>query len=148
MGESKCPGFEVEVGIYVFLDSLLWSVWSDRLVFCDYGISVSVLWCSLATPPVLLGFILLWTWGISSRLLQQSAAAAPYLGRGVSPHGCPSWPWTWSSSSRPSRTRAASAPWTWGCSSWPPLQDSCLENPMNSMKSKMIWYWKRNSPGR
>ena len=30
----------------------------------------------------LLGFILPWTWGISSRLLQQSAAAAPYLGQG------------------------------------------------------------------
>ena len=40
----------------------------------------------LATPTFLLGFLLPWTWGISSRLLQQSAAAAPYLGRGVSPH--------------------------------------------------------------
>ena len=27
-------------------------------------------------------------WGISSRLLQQRAAAAPYLGRGVAPLGC------------------------------------------------------------
>ena len=26
----------------------------------------------------------------------------PYLGRGISPHRHPSWPWTWSSSSRPS----------------------------------------------
>ena len=25
-----------------------------------------------------------------------------YLGCGVSPHRCPSWPWTWNSSSRPS----------------------------------------------
>ena len=34
----------------------------------------------------------------------------------------PSWPWTWSSSSRPSCTRAATAPWMWGCSSrQPPL---------------------------
>ena len=39
---------------------------------------------------------------ISSQLLQQSTATAPYLGRGVSSHCCPSWPWTWSSSSRPS----------------------------------------------
>ena len=31
---------------------------------------------------VLLGFLLPWAWGISSRLLQQSAAIAPYLGRG------------------------------------------------------------------
>ena len=40
----------------------------------------------LTTPTVLPEFLLPWTWGISSRLLQQSAAAAPYLGRGVSPH--------------------------------------------------------------
>ena len=92
-------------------------MWSDRLVFCDYGFSVSVLWCPLATPTILLGFILLWTWGISSWLLQQSAAAALYLGWGVSPHGCPSWPWTWSSSSQPSCAHTAAASWTWGCSS-------------------------------
>ena len=48
----------------------------------------------LATPTVLLGFLLPWTWGISSRLLQQNAAAAPYLTttppdaeRGVAPLG-------------------------------------------------------------
>ena len=97
-------------------------LWSDWLVFCDYGFSVSALWCPLATPTVLLGFLLPWMWGMSSRLLQQSAAAAPYLGRGVSSHGCPSWPWTWSSSSWPSCARTATVPWTWGCSSQlPPL---------------------------
>ena len=63
------------------------------LVFCDYGFSVSALWCPLTTPTVLLGFLLPWTWGISSGLLQQST-----------PHGHPSWPWTWSSSSGPSYT--------------------------------------------
>ena len=31
------------------------------------------------------GFLLPWAWGISSRLLQQSTVAAPYLGRGVYP---------------------------------------------------------------
>ena len=36
----------------------------------------------LATPTVLFGFLLPWTWGISSQLLQQSTAAAPYLGQG------------------------------------------------------------------
>ena len=35
----------------------------------------------LTTPTILLGFLLPWTWHLSSRLLQQSAAAAPYLGR-------------------------------------------------------------------
>ena len=49
--------------------------------------------------------------GISSRLLQQSEATAPYLGRRVSSHGHPSWPWTWSRSSQPSCARAAAAPW-------------------------------------
>ena len=58
--------------------------------------------------------------GISSWLLQHSEAAASYLGRGVSPHRRPSWPWTWNSSSRPSCASSATAPWTWGCSSWPP----------------------------
>ena len=75
-------------------------MWSDWLVFCDCGFSVSAFWCPLATSTVLLGFLLPWTWGISSRLRQQSAAAAPYLGWWVSPHGCPSWPWMWSSSSQ------------------------------------------------
>ena len=41
------------------------------------------LWCPLATLTVLLGFLLPWTWGVSSQLLQQSTAAAPYLGQGV-----------------------------------------------------------------
>ena len=49
----------------------------------------------LATPTALLGFLLPWTWGISSQLLEQSAAAGPYLGQRVSPHGCPCWPWSW-----------------------------------------------------
>ena len=59
-------------------------MWLDWLVFCDYGFSVSAFWCLLATSTVLLGFLLPWKWVISSRLLQQSAATAPYLGRGLS----------------------------------------------------------------
>ena len=50
----------------------LWSVWSDWLVVCDCGFSVSALWCPRSVPTVLLGFLLPWTWGISARLLQQS----------------------------------------------------------------------------
>ena len=86
-------------------------MWSDWLVFCDCGFSVSALWCPLSTPTVLLGFLLPWTWGISSRLLQQSATTTPYIRWGVSPHGHPSWPWTWSSSFQPSCAHAATAPW-------------------------------------
>ena len=37
----------------------------------------------------LIGFLLNWMWDISSQLLQQSTAAAPYLGQGVSPHRRP-----------------------------------------------------------
>ena len=89
------------------LDKAVVLVWFDWLVFCDYVFSVSALWCPLTTPTFLLGFLLPWTWDISSWLLQQSAATAPYLGWGVSPHCFPSRPWTWNSSSRPSCTRAA-----------------------------------------
>ena len=77
-------------------------MWSDWLVFCECGFSVSALWCLLATPTVLLGFLLPWSWGISSRLLQQSTAllltldagyllraAPPDLERGVAPLGPP-----------------------------------------------------------
>ena len=61
---------------------------------------------------VLLGFLLPWAWGISSRLLQQSVAAAPYLGRGylltaalsdlqrgIAPLGPPDWKYDFSSHS-------------------------------------------------
>ena len=96
---------------FIELDKAVLLVWLDWLVFCDYGFSVSALWYPPSTPTVLLQFLLSCMWGISSRLLQQSTAAAPYLGRGVSPHCCPSWPWTWSSSSRPSCTHAATTPW-------------------------------------
>ena len=95
---------------FIELDKAVVLVWLDWLVFCDYGFSVFALWCPLAIPTVLLGFLLSWAWGISSRLLQQSAAIAPYLGRGVSPHHSPSWPSTWDSSSRPSCAHAATAP--------------------------------------
>ena len=67
-----------------------------------------------ATLILLLGLLLPWTWGISSRLLQQSTATAPYLGGGISPPGRPFWPWTWSSSSWPSCDRVAATPWTRG----------------------------------
>ena len=107
---------------FIELDKAVVLVWLDWLVFCEYGFSVSALWCPLATSTILLGFLLPWAWGISSRLLQQSAALAPYLGWVVSPHHHPSWPSTWESSSRPSCARAPTAPWTWGWSSWwPPL---------------------------
>ena len=43
-------------------------VWLDWLVFCEYGFNVSALWCPVATPTILLGFLLPWAWGISSRL--------------------------------------------------------------------------------
>ena len=64
-------------------------MWSDRLVFYDCGFSLSALWCPLSAPTVLLGFLLPWMWGISSWLLQQSTAAAPCVGCGVSPLGRP-----------------------------------------------------------
>ena len=47
------------------LDKAVVLVWLDWLVFCEYGFSVSALWCPLATPTILLGFLLPWAWGIS-----------------------------------------------------------------------------------
>ena len=99
---------------FIELDKAVVLVWLDWLVFCEYGFSVSGLWCPLATPTILFGFLLPWAWSISSQLLQQSTATAPYLGRVVSPHHHPSWPSTWDSFSRPSCARAATTPWTWG----------------------------------
>ena len=90
---------------FIELDKAVILVWLDWLVFCEYGFSVSALWCPLATPTILLEFLLPWVWGISSQLLQQSTAAAPYLGWGVSPYRHRSWPSTWDSSSRPSCAR-------------------------------------------
>ena len=55
----------------------------------------------LSVPTILLGFLFLWTWSISSRLLQQSTAATPCLERGESSHGHRYWPWTWVVSSQP-----------------------------------------------
>ena len=61
---------------------------TDWLVVCDCGFSLSALCCPLSVPTILLGFLLPCTWGISSWLLQQRAAAAPYLGSKVAPLDC------------------------------------------------------------
>ena len=97
----------------------------------------------------------------SDALLQHllSYLGFSYLGRGVSLHSfssklqpllltldkgylLPSWPWTWSSSSQPSCTRAASTPWTWGSSSRPLLchQPGTL--------GCCPWPWARGSSSR
>ena len=51
---------------FIELDKAVVLVWLDWLVLCDYGFSVSALWCPLAMPAVLLGFLLPWRRGISS----------------------------------------------------------------------------------
>ena len=64
---------------------------------------------------------------LSSDALSQhlpSYSGFSYLWRMVSPHGRPSWPWMWSSSSWPSRAHAAAAPWMCGCSSQSLIQFS------------------------
>ena len=79
----------------------LWSMWSEWLVVCDCSFSLSALWSPLSVSTLLLGFHLPWTWGLSSWLLQQSAAPAPYLGHGVAPLGLRPWPRVPGSFSRP-----------------------------------------------
>ena len=91
-------------------------MWSDCLVFCDCGFSLSALWCPLLVPTFLLGFLLPWTWDITwwplltldvGYLLR---AAVPDLGHGVSPLSHHSWPWTWGISSWPFLPHAATTP--------------------------------------
>ena len=53
---------------FIELDKALVLLWLDWLVSCECGFSGSALWCPLATPTILLGFLLPWGWGISSRL--------------------------------------------------------------------------------
>ena len=50
---------------FIELDKAVVLVWLDWLVFCEYGFSVSALKRPLATPTILLGFLLPWAWGIS-----------------------------------------------------------------------------------
>ena len=88
-------------GLVSLSNTRLWFTWSDWLVICDCGFRLSDLGCPLTVPTVSLGFLLPWMWGISSGLLQQSAAATPYLGGGVGPLHCCPWPWTWDRSSPP-----------------------------------------------
>ena len=51
---------------FIELDKAVVLVWLDWLVSCEYGFGVSALWCTLATPTILLGFLFPWAWGISS----------------------------------------------------------------------------------
>ena len=43
---------------FIELDKAVVLVWLDWLVFCGYGFSMSALWCPLAIPIILLGFLL------------------------------------------------------------------------------------------
>ena len=62
-----------------------------RLASCDCSFSLSALWSSGSVSTILLGFHLPWMWGLSSWLLQQSAADTPYLRCGVASLGCGPW---------------------------------------------------------
>ena len=101
---------------------------------------------------------------MSSGLLQQSAAAAPYVGGGVSSHAPPPRPWTWGSSSPPSCAPQQPilgggvaplwrGPWApgWGSSSWPPLLRcrslQCVRNRFNHiLLFATLWITARQTP--
>ena len=72
-----CPPWPIHLGwphmawlSFIALDKAV-VLWSDWLVVCDCSFSLSALWCPLSVATVLFGFLLPWTWGISSRLFQQ-----------------------------------------------------------------------------
>ena len=106
---------------FIELDKAVVLVWLDWLVFCEYGSVCLPSDALLQHLPSYLGFSYLGCGGISSRLLQQCTAAAPYLGQGVSPYHCRSWSSMWDSSSRPSCACATTAPRVAppGCGPWP-----------------------------
>ena len=113
---------------FIELDKAVVLVWLDWLDFCEYSFSVSAFWCPVTTPTIFLGFLLPWAWGISSWLFQESTAAAPYLGWGVSPYRHCSWPSTWDSSSRPSCA----------CSTWVNMKDCIFPSFLNYPKNHKI----------
>ena len=55
----------------------MWFMWLDWLVFCDWGFSLSALWCPLSARTILVGFLLPCTWGYL--LLATPAPAQPLL---------------------------------------------------------------------
>ena len=66
---SSVLGGPTRHGLVSLSATRLWSVWSEWLVVCDCGFSLSALWCPLSVchlSAVLLGFLLRWTWGSSS----------------------------------------------------------------------------------
>ena len=73
---------------FIELDKAGVLVWLDWLDFYEYGFSVCPLMPSCNTYHLTWVSLIL-AWGISSRLLQQSTATIPYLGRGVSPYRKP-----------------------------------------------------------
>ena len=73
---------------FIELDKAVVLVWLDWLVFCDYGFSVSALWCPLATPTIL-------TWVSLTLGVGYLFTAAP------AKRSCCSLPWTRGISSPP-----------------------------------------------
>ena len=68
--DSPVLGGPTRHGLVSLSQTMLWSMWSDWLVFCEHGFSVSALWCPLVHLPSYLGL--------------------SHLGCGVSLHGCSS----------------------------------------------------------
>ena len=91
------------------------------------------------TPTVLLGFLLHWAWGISSRLLQQSAAIAPYLGRENSPidHLQRNNGYQIRSDQSLSRVRLFATPWIAACQASLSITNSRSSLRLTSIESVM-----------
>ena len=79
----KHSSVSVSVGSWVLVHTkFIWALWTS-LVGMGFDSN-----CEFTPPTIGLGLLLcLLTWVISSWLVQQSAAAAPDLGHGVSIHG-------------------------------------------------------------
>ena len=112
-GMAECRWVRQDCGPVIRLACCLW-LWFQ---------SVCPLTPSLSAYR-LTWFLLPWTQGLSSRLLQKSAAAPPYLGRGVAPPGCAPVPLqpgceSWTIKKAEHRRTDAFGLWCWR--SWEPL---------------------------
>ena len=96
---------------FIELDKAVVLVWLDWLVSYEYGFSVFALWCPLATPTVLLGFLLPWAWGTILSLYQicyniasvscLGSLAVRHVGSYLSNQGSNLYPLHWKVNSQP-----------------------------------------------
>ena len=125
--------------------SALWQHLPSYLGFSYLGRGVSLHGCSSKVQPLLLtldegNLLTAAPFDLEHGIAPLSPSVPtqpPLFGHGVAPPSLRPWPRTWGSSSQPCSVHRRShlrSVWSTGEGNGKPLQYSCLENPMNSMK--------------